>query len=244
MGGAANDIVSNIENITGGAGNDVLTGDAAGNALLGGAGNDLLAGLAGSDTLDGGAGADTASYADKTLAVSVTLNGAAAVLVRIGGLVEDTIRNIENITGGSGDDIVTGDTLANVLSGGAGSDTLAGGGGGDTLSGGAEVDRFLFSAAALGAAAAQTVTVTDFDRAAGERLDLAGIDANTLLAGTNPFAFIGTAAFGNVAGQLRYTDLVTQTRIEGDVNGDGSADLTSVLGGVTGGIAADWFKLS
>ena len=42
---------------------------------------------------------------------------------------------------------------------------------------------------ALGPAAAQSTTITDFDRVAGEVLNLAAIDANTILAGTNPFAF-------------------------------------------------------
>jgi Ca2+-binding RTX toxin-like protein len=316
VGGAANDIVIAVENIIGGNGNDTLTGDAAGNALTGGAGADTLAGLAGSDTLDGGTGSDTAVFSEKTQAVSVILNGASLVLVRVGGLAEDMLRsieniiggsgndsltgdaqanlfagragtdtidggagidtadysektlpvavtlagataatvsvggiaedmlrNVENITGGAGNDIVTGDTLANVLSGGAGIDTLTGGGGADTLTGGAGVDRFLFTAAALGPAAAQTTTITDFDRAAGEVLDLSAIDANTVLAGTNPFAFIGSAAFSGAAGQLRFATLSGQTLIQGDVNGDSTADLTILLGGVTGTVAADWFKL-
>ncbi len=80
-----------IENAIGGSGNDSITGNQAKNLLKGGLGNDLLAGLAdddtldgggGDDTLDGGAGADqyiggggsdTASYADATAAVTVSL---------------------------------------------------------------------------------------------------------------------------------------------------------------------------
>ncbi len=315
VGGAANDFVIAVENIIGGNGNDTLTGDAAGNRLTGGAGNDTLAGLAGSDTLDGGTGSDTAVFSEKTLAVSVILNGASLALVRVGGLAEDmlrgienivggsgndsltgdaqanlfagragtdtinggagrdtadysektlpvvvtlagataatvsvggiaedTLRNIENIIGGSGNDIVTGDTLANVLSGGAGIDSFTGGGGADTFTGGAGVDRFFFTPASLGPAAAHSTTITDFDRAAGEQLNLTAIDANTVLAGTNPFAFIGAAAFSNTAGQLRFTTQPGQTLIQGDVNGDGTADLTILLAGITGPIAADWFK--
>ena len=48
-----------VENITGGNGNDTLTGNAANNALTGGNGNDTLDGGAGNDTLTGGAGNDT-----------------------------------------------------------------------------------------------------------------------------------------------------------------------------------------
>ena len=48
------------------------------------------------------------------MAVVVTLDGATSATVTVGGVAEDTLVNIENITGGTGDDIVTGDTLANM----------------------------------------------------------------------------------------------------------------------------------
>ena len=47
-----------IENLTSGAGNDVLIGNGAANVLAGGAGNDVLTGGAGNDVLAGGDGAD------------------------------------------------------------------------------------------------------------------------------------------------------------------------------------------
>ncbi|CCG07417.1 FecR domain-containing protein [Pararhodospirillum photometricum] len=50
------DVLSGIENVIGGAGNDTLTGDNAANALQGGAGSDSLVGLGGNDTLDLGIG--------------------------------------------------------------------------------------------------------------------------------------------------------------------------------------------
>jgi Ca2+-binding RTX toxin-like protein len=50
--------VSAVENVTGGAGNDVLRGDGAPNVLLGSGGHDLLMGGGGNDTLEGGAGRD------------------------------------------------------------------------------------------------------------------------------------------------------------------------------------------
>ena len=50
-----------IENAVGGAGDDVLTGNAAGNGLQGRQGADLLIGATGRDLLLGGAGADTLS---------------------------------------------------------------------------------------------------------------------------------------------------------------------------------------
>ena len=50
----------------------------------------------------------------------------------------DTLRNIENATGTSGQDTLIGNDAANTLQGGAGDDTLRGGAGWDTLNGGAE----------------------------------------------------------------------------------------------------------
>jgi serralysin len=48
-----------IENATGGAGNDSISGNSAANVLKGNAGNDTLSGLAGNDKLYGGPGNDT-----------------------------------------------------------------------------------------------------------------------------------------------------------------------------------------
>jgi Ca2+-binding RTX toxin-like protein len=70
------------------------------------------------------------------------LNGANTVSVKVAGLAEDIIRNIENVTGGSGSDTLTGDGLANTLTGSAGNDTLDGAGGGDTMFGGSGNDIF------------------------------------------------------------------------------------------------------
>ena len=52
-----------IEDATGGAGDDRLTGNAAGNRLVGGDGDDRLAGLTGRDVLVGGRGADIFVFA-------------------------------------------------------------------------------------------------------------------------------------------------------------------------------------
>ena len=124
-----------------------LTGNGLANTLRGGVGK---------DTLDGGAGADTADYSDKSVAVVATLNGVIAVSVKLGGVAEDSIKNIENLSGGSASDNLTGDTLANTLVGNAGNDMLNGLGGNDilrgdsgndTLTGGTGQDFFRFDAA-------------------------------------------------------------------------------------------------
>ncbi|HEY0629002.1 MAG TPA: RTX toxin, partial [Sphingomicrobium sp.] len=60
------------------------------------------------------------------------------------------------------------------------------------------------------------------DFAAGDKIDLSGIDADVILDGDQGFAFIGGEDFGGVAGQLRYEGGFVQ----GDTNGDGLADFS------------------
>jgi len=50
--------VSQVENVTGGSGNDVLVGNSFGNILIGGPGNDTIIGGAGRSLLIGGSGSD------------------------------------------------------------------------------------------------------------------------------------------------------------------------------------------
>ena len=143
VGGIKEDTLRNIENITGGLGNDQLTGDGLANVLNGGAGNDTLTGNGGNDSLDGGAGVDTVDYSEKSASVVVTLNRSTVAQVTVGGVIEDNVKNIENVTGGLGNDVLTGDSLANVLVGGAGDDVLDGGSGTDTLVGGSGSDTYV-----------------------------------------------------------------------------------------------------
>ena len=50
--------MTGIENVDGGAGNDIITGNSSANTLNGGNGNDILYGYLGNDRLVGGAGSD------------------------------------------------------------------------------------------------------------------------------------------------------------------------------------------
>ena len=54
--------IAGVENVTGGSGNDTLTGDGSANVLDGGSGNDTLRGGLGADALNGGSGDDTIHY--------------------------------------------------------------------------------------------------------------------------------------------------------------------------------------
>ena len=160
--GAANDgeagendlVASDVENVTGGKSNDTLVGDGDANKLIGGPGNDTLDGKGGQpdhldggpgndtldggpagsahDVLDGGGDTDMVTYASRTDGVYAILDGSSAG--------EDTIVNVENAKGGSGDDHIVGTDGPNALFGGDGYDALGGNGGNDNLYGGAGND--------------------------------------------------------------------------------------------------------
>ncbi len=131
-GSAAGDVLTNMENLWGSAYNDTLIGNASNNALSGDAGDDTIIGGLGADTIDGGLGTDTVSYADSTVAVTVSL--ALGAINTGGSAAGDILTNIENITGSNYNDILTGDANNNTILGGLGSDTINGGDGVDTVS--------------------------------------------------------------------------------------------------------------
>ncbi len=249
-GAAGIDTLLSIENLIGGSGNDVLVGDAGTNVLTGGSGDDYLSGSGGADTLMGGTGndflvggqgADTASYAGSTAGVTVnlTLTG----MQQTGGAGSDMLNGIENLTGGNGADFLSGDAFTNVLNGGIGNDTLSGGGGIDYLNGGdgndlliggaqrdsltgaGGADRFRIEQAADSASTSSRDVIVDFSQTQSDIIDLAAVDANTTLAGDQAFVFIGSAAFGGVAGELRFRQSGGLTIIECDGNGDRVADM-------------------
>ena len=127
------------DTIDGGAGDDVLDGGGGNDALYGGANNDRLIGgtadVGGTNQLWGGAGNDTASYEGTIGAVHADL---AAQTGYVAGVLVDQMNSIENLIGGSGDDVLTGDAGANVLSGGTGNDTYVIGSGDTVVEGAGE----------------------------------------------------------------------------------------------------------
>ncbi|MDQ3756453.1 MAG: fibronectin type III domain-containing protein [Actinomycetota bacterium] len=129
-GGAGNDTLNGLENLTGSAFDDRLTGRNDDNIVSGGAGNDTLAGGAGNDTLNGDAGTgDTVDYSAAPGPVTVNLATNTG-----NGEGIDQINNIENVVGSPDHDTLRGDSNANVLEGGLGNDTIEGSGGSDTVS--------------------------------------------------------------------------------------------------------------
>ena len=156
--GAANDgasgegdtINTDVENVTGGAGADNLTGNTGANTIRGGAGNDIHNGGAGDDVLDGGTGADVfnggtgidrADYSTRGEALAIDIDG----LADDAGEGDNVKTDVENLTGGSGNDTLTGSGVANAIDGGPGDDTLRGGLGADTYAGGSGTDTVDYS---------------------------------------------------------------------------------------------------
>ncbi len=150
VGGKGNDMVEGRDgddSLDGGPGRDTLEGGPDDDRLDGGDDNDILAGQPGDDLLvagpgndlyDGGVGDDTLSFASGLGGVSVDLGAETASGPETGS---DTVRSIEHVIGGGGDDVLTGDGGANRLEGGAGADTLQGAAGDDTLAGGDGDDK-------------------------------------------------------------------------------------------------------
>ncbi len=88
-----------IENAIGGAGHDVIVGNAVANRLEGGAGNDSLTGGAGDDILIGGDGIDTAIYSGNSSQFTVQINANDIVVTSVFGqeIGIDSLRGIERV---------------------------------------------------------------------------------------------------------------------------------------------------
>jgi subtilisin-like proprotein convertase family protein len=136
--------------------NEAIIGSKVNDFMSLGGGKDYVITGLGRDTIDGGKGSDTVDYTSRSLSVTVTLKAGVNTGVKIDGVLEDTIKNVENITGGTIGDVLKGDGRANALTGMSGADVLQGGGGNDklygglgldTVSGGAGKDQFIFGVA-------------------------------------------------------------------------------------------------
>ncbi|WP_424928560.1 calcium-binding protein [Amaricoccus tamworthensis] len=138
----SNDVINGTtgnDTLKGLDGNDRLFGDRGRDRLLGGDGNDTLIGGGGNDYFNGGRGSDTADYSDQSVDTRIHLGSEFARFINR-SWADETLKSIENIVAGSGDDDITGNDDANLLQGGDGDDYLNGGKGKDTLEGGAGND--------------------------------------------------------------------------------------------------------
>lgn len=128
--------------INGSGGADTITGGAGPDEIYGGSGNDSIDGGLGVDSISGGLDNDTVSYVTRSTPLTINIldllanDGAAGE----GDWVGFGTTDVESIMGGSGNDIITGNSLGNYISGGAGADSIHGMDGSDTVVGGAGGD--------------------------------------------------------------------------------------------------------
>lgn len=165
-------------------------------------------------SLDGGNGKDE-------------LSGTAGEDILSGGNGTDTLYGL------AGHDALFGGNGGDHLLGGIGNDLLVGGHGSDLLEGGAGADVFRVGPGD------GTDRIVDFQTGV-DTIDLAAIDANSSAAGNQSFTFIGSAAFSKVAGELRVSTIGADSWVQGDLNGDGTADFAIVLAGAVTPLASDF----
>ncbi len=267
-GGTGDDVLSGgngTDGLAGGVGEDRLSGGGGNDDLSGGGSDDVLNGGAGRDAMAGGDGNDI-YYVDHALDDTTELLNGGHDVVR--AQVDHTLaNNVEELfiagaaragAGNALDNVLHGSASSNTLSGLEGADTIRGGGGRDTIDGGAGADLidggvgkdtltggagrdvFQFDDGDMGATRALADVITDFSRADNERIQLSLVDANSGAAGDQAFAWIGNGAFTGAAGELHYAHAGGNTYVEGDTDGDGTADFAIALTGTVNLAAGDF----
>ncbi len=180
MGGdAAGDTLTGIENLTGSAFDDTITGDVGANSLRGLGGNDTLSGDGGDDWLLDDAGDDSLAGGDG----NDGLYGGSGNDLLDGGAGNDTLESEQ------GDDSLSGDGGNDRLSGGTGNDLLDGGAGGDSLDGDGGNDTASYVGSAVGVTVSLAAGTASGGDAAGDTLtsieNLTGSAFDDTLTGNN-----------------------------------------------------------
>jgi len=140
--------------LTGGSGDQTLTGTNEEDVISGGNGNEVLNGGDGSDTISGGNGNDVLNGGNGNDASSGgngndVLNGGGGDDIDSGGNGDDILSGgsgDDTGLGGNGNDILDGGEGDDILNGSNGMDILIGGAGDDTVTGGNGVDTIIFAA--------------------------------------------------------------------------------------------------
>ena len=246
--------------ITGGAGADTLNGGDGNDILIGGAGADVLNGGNGVDTASystASAGVDARLTGNSlnfggdargdTYSGVENLTGSAFQDNLLGDNLTNTLNGGaggDNLFGLGGNDLlIGGDGSDFSLHGDAGNDVLRGGLGADHLFGGLGNDFFDFDTVADSAPGARDIVRADggaiaFEgagMAGGDRIDLAGIDANTIVGGNQAFVFGGTG-IGRVSAVTSGTD----TLIRGNTDNDAAFEFALLI--EDGGVLASAYR--
>jgi Ca2+-binding RTX toxin-like protein len=177
-------------------------------------------------TIDDAGGIDTIVY-QGTLASTINLNqgsfsSLSAPIVFDNGSTRATVAIgpntiIENATGGSGNDMIIGNSSANVLNGGAGNDKIFGCGGNDILTGGLGNDSFYFSAAP--SSTVNVDAIIDFN-AVQDRIYLSHTVFTNLAAGA-----INAANFWTGAAAHDANDYIVYDKAHGNLSYDSNGSL-------------------
>lgn len=214
-----------MANKNGTNGNDSLPGTAS---------NDIFTPLRGIDTVDGVAGSDTLIIDYSKLTGNIGWSWNYYTDSRSNSV---TFYNIErfNVTTGSGDDSLVGNTLGDTLSGGAGYDMLTGGGGADNINGGIGVDTWKENYSAQSGAI--SVEFTPVGNASGDVNVAASVSGSTGISVKNVETLDMQTGSGNDSisvDTLAYSDNI--------VTGSGNDTINVGLGGndyVDGGLGSD-----
>ncbi|MDF2234685.1 calcium-binding protein [Albimonas sp. CAU 1670] len=203
---------------------------------------------------DGAASRDVSKGEVLTLSPKVDVTGTTRDDLLLGFDKDDEIRGAagnDSIAAGAGDDLVLGGAGRDRIDAGAGTDQveggddaifgeggadrIAGGFGADDLTGGGGRDRFEFES--LSDSRGERIDeILDFSRAQGDRIVLKDIDAKSGSRRHDAFRVIGDDDFHGRKGELRAEATGDGVfTVQGDVNGDGVADLEIAVTLATGG---------
>lgn len=221
------------DTLNGGDGDDYLYAASGNDTVDAGAGDDLIIGGdgAGNDRYIGGVGVDTVKYTSAAAGITVDLTKGLATSTAgkdVAKIGTDNLSGIENIIAGDFNDVIKGDAQANILTGGLGADLIYGG---------SDKVRDVFDFNDILESKSGTLRDKIFNFLTKiDDIDLAGIDANSNLAGDQSFVFNGQAAKANSVWYSAYeVDGIKATKdivLYGDVNGDAKADFEIGLVGV------------
>jgi Ca2+-binding RTX toxin-like protein len=203
LGGVAGDVLDGgvgNNTIYGGEGNDTLGApDSSGfNYIRGGLGGDAIFGGSGYDDINGNQGEDTIQGGEGGNDWLLGGQGNDQVTAFGGNVIINGNLGNDTVTGGPGNDTVRGGQAEDLVRGGAGDDHTYADRGNDTVTGGSGADVFHFSAAG------GADWITDFDGAAGDRVQLdpgatytlgqVGADAVITLSTGDTLALAGVAS--------------------------------------------------
>lgn len=174
------------------ASNDVLVGTAGDDIFLATAGNDTLDGAGGTDTLDMTAAGSAGSFVD--LASGLAFSSTTGI---------DTVSNIENVIGSSGNDGLFGDTGDNVFTASAGTDQIDGRGGNDSYDASAattDMQVNLSTGAVSGAHTATLANVENVATGSGDDVVNGSAAANVIATGAGNDTITASAGADTIDG--------------------------------------------